>query len=253
MAKTSDARAKAQERARQEPAKASERALPEMVPIDDAVPALPATIPLSAMDGLDAAIALMLADLNSRSILKANRASMLLEDTLRLRKDPGYEAVEGLTSDLSRLYEAALTMERDPEVIRRNTLASILMTLSPMLVGVQDLLDTPGFPMWKIGMEGLVLTMEVLGSTQYLEAAKLISASNYERSLWEAERRVGDIIVSRGGSAEDLARDHAMAAEFFDNLRGDRYPHEQRPAIFFFVSLIIVIISYSIIKKKGAK
>ena len=240
MPKTNDTRAKAQE-----------KVVPE--PVKDGAEALPATMRSDTLAELDAAIALMLANLNSRNILNANRSAMLLEDTLRLKKDPGYEVVEGLGSDLGRLYKAALTMERDPEVIRRNTLATILMSLSPMLVGVQDLIDTPGFPMWKIGMEGLVLTMEVLGSSQYLEAAKLISASDYELSLWEAERRVGELLVQRVGTEQDLAKDHAMVSEFFDNLRGDAFPHEQRPAIFFFVSLIIGIISYSLLKAKGAK
>jgi len=200
---------------------------------------------------LDTAFALMLADLNSRSILNTNRSAMRLCNTLRMKDDPGYQTVLGHVNDLTRLYKAALTMERDPEVIRRNTLASILMTLSPLVVGVQDLLDTPGFPLWKIGMEGLVLALEVWGSTQYLEAAKLISASEYELSLWEVERRVGDLLVQRGGSEEDLARDHKMVSEFFDGLRGENYPLSQRPAIFFYVSLVVVIISYSFLKARG--
>jgi hypothetical protein len=153
-----------------------------------------------------------------------------------------------LTGDLSRLYRSVLVLERDPEVIRRNTLAAVLMSLSPLMVGIQDLASSPDFPLWKVGIEGLVLGLEVVGTTQYLEAAKLISGTEYESGLWELEGRAMEWIASRSDPDSLAPRQQSLSA-FFDGLKGDRYRHEQRPAVYFVLCLILAIISYSMVRK----
>ena len=204
-----------------------------------------------AANDLNLSMAIMLADLNSANILNCARHARLLSTLAPLRDHESGHLMKDLTGDLSRLYRAVLVMERDPEVIRRNTLAAVLMSLSPVVVGVQDLLSTPDFPLWKIGMETLVLGLEVMGTTQYLEAAKLISSTEYECSLWDLECRAMQLAEGRGG-AIDLVRQQRLVAEFFDSLRGDKYSHEQRPAVHFLLCLILSIISYSIAKRKLA-
>ena len=139
-------------------------------------------------------------------------------------------------------------LERDPEVIRRNVLAAVLMSLSPLMVGVQDLVSSHDFPLWKVGMEGLVLGLEVLGTTQYLEAAKLISRTEYECGLWELEGRAMEWIAARSDPGNLASRQQSIS-EFFDGLKGDKYPHEQRPAVYFVLCLILSIISYSMVRK----
>jgi hypothetical protein len=197
---------------------------------------------------LDEAMAVMLADLNSASILRCAREARQFAILLAMEGNDSRGLVEGLTGDLSRLYRSVLVLERDPEVIRRNVLAAVLMSLSPLMVGVQDLVSSHDFPLWKVGMEGLVLGLEVLGTTQYLEAAKLISRTEYECGLWELEGRAMEWIAARSDPGNLASRQQSIS-EFFDGLKGDKYPHEQRPAVYFVLCLILSIISYSMVRK----
>ena len=198
---------------------------------------------------LNEAMALMLADLNSGSILNCARKARVLSDLLALERHGSYAQVAGLTEDLSRLYKSVLVLERDPEVIRRNTLAAVLMSLSPLMVGIQDLVSSADFAPWKIGMEGLVLGLEVMGTTQYLEAAKLISGTEYECSLWELEGRWMELLSGRF-KPHTLAPQQQSISTFFDSLRGDKYRAEQRPAVYLVLCLILAIISYAMVRKE---
>jgi hypothetical protein len=202
---------------------------------------------LDAVKQLDEAMAVMLADLNSANILRCARQGRQVSILLAMEDHASQPLVEGLTGDLSRLYRSVLVLERDPEVIRRNALAAVLMSLSPLMVGVQDLLSSPDFPLWKVGMEGLVLGLEVMGTTQYLEAAKLISATEYECGLWELEGRAMEWIAARSDPNNLAPRQHSVSA-FFDELKGDKYRPEQRPAVYFVLCLILAIISYSMVR-----
>jgi hypothetical protein len=201
-----------------------------------------------AVKQLDEAVAVMLADLNSANILRCARQARQVAILLALEANECQRLVEGLTSDLSRLYRSVLVLERDPEVLRRNALAAVLMSLSPVLVGVQDLVSSPDFPLWKLGMEGLVLGLEVMGTTQYLEAAKLISGTEYECGLWEIEGRAMEWIAGRSNPDNLAPREQSLSA-FFDRLKGDKYRPEQRPAVYFVLCLILAIISYSMVRK----
>jgi len=207
---------------------------------------------LEAAKQLDEAMAVMLADLNSASILRCARQARQFSILLAMEHDPCQRLVEGLTGDLSRLYRSVLVLERDPEVIRRNALAAVLMSLSPVMVGLQDLASSPDFPLWKVGMEGLVLGLEVMGTTQYLEAAKLISGTEYECGLWELEGRAMEWIASRS-NPDTLSQRQQSVSVFFDGLRGDKYRPEQRPAVYFVLCLILAIISYSMVRKACQK
>ena len=197
---------------------------------------------------LDEAMAVMLADLNSANILRCARQARQVGILLAMDDNESQRLVKDLTEDLSRLYRSVLVLERDPEVIRRNTLAAVLMSLSPVMVGIQDLVSSPDFPLWKVGIEGLVLGLEVMGTTQYLEAAKLISGTEYESSLWELEGRAMAWIASRS-DPDNLAQRQQSLSAFFDELKGDKYRHEQRPAVYFLLCLIVAIISYSMVRK----
>ena len=205
-----------------------------------------------AMKQLDEAVAVMLANLNSANILRCARQARQVSILLAFEENQGQRLVEGLTSDLSRLYRSVLVLERDPEVIRRNALAAVLMSLSPVMVGVQDLVSSPDFALWKVGMEGLVLGLEVMGTTQYLAAAKLISATEYECGLWELEGRAMEWIAGRS-DANNLAQRQESVSAFFDGLKGDAYRPEQRPAVYFILCLILAMVSYSIVRKAFQK
>lgn len=205
-----------------------------------------------AVKQLEEAMAVMLADLNSANILRCARQARQVAILSTMDDNESRRLVEGLTGDLSRLYRSVLVLERDPEVIRRNALAAVLMSLSPVLVGIQDLLSSPDFPLWKVGVEGLVLGLEVIGTTQYLEAAKLISGTEYECGLWELEGRAMEWIASRS-DPDNLAQRQQSLSAFFDGLKGDKYRHEQRPAVYFVLCLILAIISYSMVQKAFQK
>ena len=205
-----------------------------------------------AVKQLDEAVAVMLADLNSANILRCARQARQVSILLALEDNQSQRLAEGLTSDLSRLYRSVLVMERDPEVIRRNALAAVLMSLSPVMVGLQDLVSSPDFPLWKVGMEGLVLGLEVIGTTQYLEAAKLISGTEYECGLWELEGRTMEWIAERSDS-DNLAQRQQSISAFFDGLKGDTYRAEQRPAVYFVLCLIVAVVSYSMVRKAFQK
>ena len=205
-----------------------------------------------AVKQLDEAMAVMLADLNSANILRCARQARQVSILLAMEGDESQRLVEGLTNDLSRLHRSVLVLERDPEVIRRNALAAVLMSLSPLMVGVQDLASSPDFPLWKVGMEGLVLGLEVMGTTQYLAAAKLISGTEYECGLWELEGRAMEWIAARS-DPDNLAQRHQSLAAFFDTLKGDQYRPEQRPAVYFVLCLLLAIVSYSMVRKAFQK
>jgi hypothetical protein len=84
---------------------------------------------LDSAKQLDEAVAVMLADLNSANILRCARQARQVAILLAMDDDESRRVLEGLTADLSRLYRSVLVLERDPEVIRRNTLAAVLMSL----------------------------------------------------------------------------------------------------------------------------
>ena len=197
---------------------------------------------------LDEAVAVMLADLNSANILRCARQARQVSILLALEDNECQRLVEGLTSDFSRLYRSVLVLERDPDLRQRNTLEAVLMSLSPVLVGVQDLVSSPDFPLWKVGMEGLVLGLEVMGTTQYLEAAKLISGTEYECGLWELEERAMEWIAGRS-DPNNLAERQKSVSAFFDGLKGDTYRPEHRPAVCFILCLILAMVSYSMVRK----
>ncbi len=205
-----------------------------------------------AVKQLDEAMAIMLAGLNSANILRCARQARQVSFLLAFETNESQRLVEGLTNDLSRLYRAVLVLERDPEVIRRNALAAVLMTLSPLLVGLQDLFSSPDFPVWKVGMDGLVLGLEVIGTTQYLEAAKLISGTEYECGLWELEGRAMEWLAGRS-EPNNLAQRQQSLSAFFDGLRADTYRPAQRPAVYFILCLILAVISYSMVQKAFQK
>ncbi len=205
-----------------------------------------------AVKPLDEAMAVMLADLNSAHILRCGRQARRIAILLAMDDNKSGPLVEGLTGDLGRLYYSVLVLERDPEVIRRNLVAAVMMSLSPVMVGIQDLVSSPDFPLWKMGVEALVLGLEVMGTTQYLEAAKLISATEFESRLWELEERAMEWIASRS-DADNLAQHQQCLSAFFDDLRGDKYRPEQRPAVYFVLCLILAIISYSMVRKAFQK
>ena len=205
-----------------------------------------------AVKQLDEAVAVMLADFNSANILRCARQARQVSILLALEDNKSQRLVEGLTSDLSRLYRSVLVLERDPEVIRRNALAAVLMSLSPLMVGVQDLVSSPDFPLWKVGIEGLVLGLEVMGTTQYLAAAKLISGTEYECGLWDLEGRAMEWIAGRS-DPDNLGPRQQSVSAFFDGLKGDTYRAEQRPAVHFILCLILAIISYAMVRKAFQK
>jgi len=98
----------------------------------------------------------------------------------------------------------------------------------------------------------LVLGLEVIGTTQYLKAAKLISGTEYESGLWELEERAMEWIASRSDPGNLAQRQQSLSA-FFDGLKGDKYRHEQQPAVHFVLCLILAIISYSMVRKAFQK
>ena len=100
---------------------------------------------------LDEAVAVMLADLNSANILHCARQARQISILLSMEDNGSPAAGGGVNSDLSRLYRSVLVLERDPEVIRRNALAAVLMSLSPLMVGLQVLAFLAGFPLVESG------------------------------------------------------------------------------------------------------
>ena len=98
----------------------------------------------------------------------------------------------------------------------------------------------------------MVLGLEVMGTTQYLEAAKLISGTEYECGLWELEGRAMEWIAGRSNPDTFTQRQQSVSV-FFDGLRGDKYRPEQRPAVYFVLCLILAIISYSVVRKAYQK
>jgi hypothetical protein len=59
-------------------------------------------------------------------------------------------------------------------------------------------------------------------------------------------------IASRS-DPDTLAQRQQSLAAFFDGLKADKYRHEQRPAVFFVLCLILRIISYSMVRKAFPK
>lgn len=197
-----------------------------------------------AIREMDEAVAVMLVELSSKNILQASREAFQVAMVLKNQKDEKWKRAQGVTDDLGLLYESALMVERDPEVIQRNSLARVMMALSPMIIGFQDFVSTPELPLWKVGTQATVLAFEIIGSTQYLESAKLIVGAEYEKNLWDLERRATEILDERTDDPADVMSNMKKLSAFFDNFRGPEYPHEQKPSTFLVLSLLIFIIAY---------
>ncbi|MDG6225254.1 MAG: hypothetical protein QCI82_07045 [Candidatus Thermoplasmatota archaeon] len=192
---------------------------------------------------LDRAMAAMLMDMGSGSILDLIRVARL--ERARMMDAGEVQKAQDLTilvNDSVHLYRCALDLESDPEVVRRNSIARLLNTISPVLLSVQDIKSfKERGPLDAISTVISTLS-DFASASQYLASSKLITEAHYRENMMEVEERLAEHIEA---SAEDVMERLSALSKLMDDLLLGDIPVVSKPFVPLLIWTLIVVMSYS--------
>ena len=191
---------------------------------------------------LDKVVAFMLVRPSSASVHSVIREARSLEGKSRSEgNDEVVKGLNGLYRDALSLHDSIVTLESDPEIVKRNMLARIITAVFPVLNGLESFRNFPKKPLWDLFMSGLSVAAEISTATQYLESANLAAKAHFERDLVRIEDRVLELASSEG---LDMVEARPAIEDYFDSLRKADIPTTQRPVVPFLLWLVICTVSY---------
>jgi hypothetical protein len=191
---------------------------------------------------LDRTFALMLVRPGSGTVHSVIREVRALEAQARSEgNDEAAAALNGLCRDALALHDSVVTLESDPEIVKRNMLARIITAVFPVLNGLDSFRNFPKKPLWELFMSGLSVAAEISTATQYLESANLAARAHFERDLVKIEDRVMELASSEG---MDISEVRPAVEGYFDSLRKAEVPTTQKPMVPFILWLVICTVSY---------
>jgi hypothetical protein len=196
--------------------------------------------------GIDEACALFLMESTSGHAHNMVREARKLKITVR---DGGREdlldPVEVLIQDSLKLHSAILTLESDPEIVKRNILARVISAVFPLMNTLEDLRTFEQKDAYDMFMNGLSTIAEISTATQYLDGTRLAATAHFETAMVEIENRMSELVMdTEGDDLEQLAELHG----FLDALRKMEIPTRQRPIIPFLLWMTVAVVSYRRVK-----
>ncbi len=206
---------------------------------------------LSDLEGLDKAMALMMVDPGTMTVHSVIREARSLRTEAHLENDGKMAALlDGLHKDALSLHDSVVTLESDPEIVKRNMLARMITAVFPVINGIEGFRNFPQKSLWELFMSGLAIAAEISTGTQYLEAANLGATAHFERDLVKLEGRIIELAVEEGFDASSVS---GPIEGYFDSLRKADIPSSQKPLVPFLFWLLISIVSYKRLKTDLSK
>jgi len=174
-----------------------------------------------------------------REARKGSASSMMAGEVERA------QSLAPLIADCSELYRAALSLESDPEIVSRNTIARLLGSLSPFLLSVQDIRSLKDKGPLEVLMTFMTTAAEFASASQYLASSQLATEAHFRENLLEVEERFMDMAqTSDDGTLEAIE----AVESFMDSVRSMDVPAEVKPFIPFLLWTLIVVLDYRICK-----
>ncbi|MFW3146111.1 MAG: hypothetical protein ACMUIE_04790 [Thermoplasmatota archaeon] len=192
---------------------------------------------------LDKAMAMMLITPSSKSTLDVVRAVSYLR---AYASENGVTQLEALHGDLLELHDVVLTLETDPEIVKKNMLARVMSAVFPFLNALEEfetLEDKTGL---ELLMDSLGIVSEIATATQYLEATRLSASAHLERSLVKVETRMTEMALAGVGEPGEKM---VSVFKFMDDIRTIDIKNSQKPFIPLLLWISIVVISYKRVKE----
>lgn len=203
------------------------------------------------LEGLDKAMALMIVDPGTMTVHNVIRETRSLKAEARSENDGKLATlIDGLHKDALSLHDSVVTLESDPEIVKRNMLARMITAVFPVINGIEGFRNFPEKSLWELFMSGLAIAAEISTGTQYLEAANLNATAHFERDLVKLEGRIIELAVEEGFDASSVS---GPIEGYFDSLRKADIPSSQKPLVPFLFWLLISIVSYKRLKTDLSK
>lgn len=198
----------------------------------------------AAVKELDESIALMLVEPSSKAALKLIRTV----DVLRLSVDDNtaLAALSSLHDDAMELQDVVLTLETDPEMVKRNMLARVISGVFPVLNTIEEFRSFEDKGFIDLFIDSMGVVSEVATATQYLESTRLSSAAHLERNLVKVEARFIELAAS---SAKAPLESALLVQGFMDDIRMHDLPTRQKVFLPFLLWMIIIVLSYKKVKE----
>jgi len=198
--------------------------------------------------GMDEACALFLVDPTSGHALNMVREARKLKIMVRDgERDDLLEPVEALIQDSLKLQGAILTLESDPEILKRNILARVISAVFPLMNTLEDLRTFEQKDAYDMFLNGLSTVAEISTATQYLDGTRLAATARFESAMVEIENRMSGLVMEAGG---DHLKQLSKLEDFLDSLRTLVLPTRQKPMIPFLLWLAVAVISYRRVKDR---
>ncbi len=199
-----------------------------------------------AMVGLDRAVALCLVKPSSTATLDMVReARKVMFLNLETSDEDLMKEAKGFHSDCLMLHDSILTLESDPEIVKRNVIARVISGIFPLLNTIEEFRSMEDRTNWDLLMNGIGILAELSQATQYLEATRLIANAHSESALVRVEER---LVVLARNSAGDIDSKISAIQDFLDNVRRLNLGPREKPLITFLMWTFISVLSYRRLK-----
>lgn len=204
-------------------------------------------IPWKEREKLDQAVALMLIKPSSGTTLEVVRAVSRMKG----RADADERAVlDPFHGDLLELHDVVLTLETDPEIVKKNMLARVMSGVFPFLNSLEEFETMEDRSNLELLMDSLGIASEIATATQYLEATRLSASAHLERSLMKVEARMTEMALAYGGGP---GKKMDSIFKFMDDIRGMDIKNSQKPFVPLLLWMVIVVISYKKVRDSPGK
>ncbi len=147
--------------------------------------------------------------------------------------------------DCLKLHDAVLTLESDPEIVKRNLVARAISGIFPVLNAVEEFRTFEDRAVWDVVINSIGVLAEIATATQYLESTRLQANAHNERSLVEIEER---LVQLARGTEDDHLEKIAIIEEFLDEVRDIQMAPREKPIVPFIIWSMISVISYKELK-----
>jgi len=198
-------------------------------------------------DRLDIALAKFLIEPSSRCAVEMQRSARQMMFEARIKGDAQIEKMaREHMKDCMMLHDAVLTLESDPEIVKRNITARVISGAFPLLNTFEEFGSLEDKTLFELLTSTLGIVSEVATATQYLEGTRLSAMAHTERALLKLEDRFTELLMEREhGSRKELDG----VERLMDGLRELDLPPRERPFIPLLLWTLISVISYRKLKE----
>lgn len=201
---------------------------------------------LPSSTGIDEAMAKVLIQPSSSNALIMVREARRLKVLAEVGNDQVLvDRADIHLKNCKELHTIILTLESDPEIVKRNILARAISGIFPILNTIEEIKSLEDQTPFDLLMNGLGIVSELAQATQYLEATRLSSLAKSESALIRVEERLVELTLETPGDPE---KELKSVEDFMDSVRALKMNTRDRPFIPFILWIFISVISYKRLK-----